>query len=85
VAPGDHNPYQVLAGGPRLGSRWCPMRSAVLVRTWNARGILAAVQGVDGHKQTGDVYWYGVDLMTASQISDQSRTERTKAQDRTST
>ena len=55
MAPRNHTPYQVLAGGPRLGGRGARCVQAALVRTWNARGILAAVQGVDGYKQAGDI------------------------------
>jgi hypothetical protein len=44
--------------------RWAPLGQPLvpdafkrfLVRTWNARGILAAVQGLDGHKHAGDMY-----------------------------
>lgn len=55
MAPGDHNPYQVLAGGPTWAAAGARCVQAVLVRTWNARGVLAAVQGVDGHKHAGDM------------------------------
>jgi hypothetical protein len=83
VAPGDHNPYQVLAGGRRLGTAGARCVQAVLVRTWNA--LWRQFKALTDTNRPVTCTWYGVALMTASQISDQSRTERTKAQDRTST
>jgi hypothetical protein len=82
VAPGDHNPYQVLAGGPRAaaGARCV---QAVLVRT--RVGFWRQFKALRDTNRPVTCTWYGVALMTASQISDQSRTERKKAQDRTST
>ena len=69
MAPGDHTLIRYLPAGRAWAAAGARCVQAVSVRIWNSRGILAAVQGVDGQKRAGDID-YGVALMTATQISD---------------
>ena len=65
MAPSDHIPYQLPAGGP---TGQPPVRV----------GLLTAVQGIDGQTHAGDIDVIRWDLNDRRQIGDRSRTELTK-------
>src|SRR6267378_4487557 len=78
-------PIRYLPAGPAWAAAGARCVQAVLCEHGTRVGFWRQFKALMDTNRPVTCTWYGVALMIASQISDQSRTERTKAQDRTST